>query len=74
VIGVLESGAWRGTASRPTAWPPTWPGAWKASRGSLHVPAAGQHRVLQMPPATIDRLRERGWHFYTFIGCGGAPA
>lgn len=27
---------------------------------------------VAMPPALLDGLRERGWHFYTFIGTGQA--
>lgn len=27
---------------------------------------------VSMPPALLDGLRERGWHFYTFIGTGQA--
>ena len=27
---------------------------------------------LKLPSAVAERLRERGWQFYTFIGAGGA--
>ena len=27
---------------------------------------------VEMPPAMISGLHERGWHFYIFIGQGGA--
>jgi threonine aldolase len=27
---------------------------------------------LQMAPEALDALRALGWHFYTFIGSGGA--
>jgi threonine aldolase len=26
---------------------------------------------VELPPAVIQALRERGWRFYTFIGVGG---
>jgi threonine aldolase len=27
---------------------------------------------VQMPEKVLDALRQKGWHFYTFIGVGGA--
>jgi threonine aldolase len=38
---------------------------------SLMFPVQANGVFLNMAPAAIDRLRERGWRFYTFIG-GGA--
>ena len=27
---------------------------------------------MKMPEAAIESLHQKGWHFYTFIGLGGA--
>jgi len=38
----------------------------------LVAPTEANAVFAKLPPQTTERLRERGWHFYTFIGTGGA--
>ena len=35
-------------------------------------PCQANSVFLEMSPVMIEGLRRRGWHFYTFIGSGGA--
>ena len=35
-------------------------------------PSQANSVFLEMAPAALEALRGRGWHFYTFIGSGGA--
>jgi threonine aldolase len=39
---------------------------------SLMFPPQANSVFVQMPPKIIDQLHALGWHFYTFIGVGGA--
>jgi threonine aldolase len=39
---------------------------------TIMFPCETNSVFVEMPPPMIDGLRQRGWHFYTFIGVGGA--
>lgn len=39
---------------------------------SLMFPRQANSVFVTMPPAVIDLMHNKGWHFYTFIGVGGA--
>ncbi|MEM9904701.1 MAG: low specificity L-threonine aldolase [Cyanobacteria bacterium P01_D01_bin.44] len=72
-LGLLETGAWL-------------PNAAHANRCAAHLeeqltalpelkfisPRQANGVFVEMPPALIEALHQRGWHFYTFIGVGGA--
>jgi threonine aldolase len=72
-IGTLESGAWLRHAAHANAM------ARKLADGIASVPGIrimfpcqANAVFLEMPPAQVAALHARGWHFYTFIGSGGA--
>lgn len=72
-IGVLESGAWLRNASQANR-----AAASLARRVSdlpgvkFMFPPQANSVFLELPPKAIEQLHEKGWHFYNFIGCGGA--
>ncbi len=39
---------------------------------TLKFPVEANAVFVDMPPAVIEKLHAEGWHFYTFIGGGGA--
>ena len=39
---------------------------------SILFPQQANAVFLEMPPTMVEGLHDRGWHFYTFIGTGGA--
>lgn len=38
----------------------------------LMFPRQANSVFVEMPPHVLDHLHQQGWHFYTFIGAGGA--
>ncbi len=71
--GVLETRAWLRHAAHANAM------ATRLERGLRHVPGVrvmfpvqANAVFVEMPPAALNQLRDRGWQFYTFIGVGGA--
>jgi threonine aldolase len=36
------------------------------------LPRQANAVFVKMPPALVERLKRKGWHFYMFIGAGGA--
>ena len=72
-IGMLESGAWLRNAAHANSCArllekelATVPGV------RLMFPCQANSVFVEMQPAMVDELHRRGWHFYTFIGSGGA--
>lgn len=72
-IGMLESGAWLRNAAHANSCARmlekelvTVPGV------RVMFPCQANSVFVEMPPAMVDEVRRRGWHFYTFIGSGGA--
>ena len=72
-IGTLESGAWlrhaahaNNCARRLEQELLTVPGI------RVMFPSQANSVFLEMPTALIESLHNLGWHFYTFIGSGGA--
>lgn len=70
-VGMLESGAWlrnarhaNASAARLAAKVENLPGV------KLTFPVEANAVFLAAPPSVLDALRERGWHFHTFIGDG----
>jgi len=39
---------------------------------SIMFPQQANSVFVEMPPPVIEHLHKQGWHFYTFIGAGGA--
>jgi threonine aldolase len=71
-IGLLESGAWLRNAQHGNACAHLLAAQVEELRGvRLMFPVQANAVFLEAAPEVLDRLRARGWRFYTFIG-GGA--
>ena len=71
-VGMLESGAWLGNARHANACARRFSEAVAGIPGVYALfPVEANAVFLAMPAAMMERLRARGWRFYTFIG-GGA--
>jgi threonine aldolase len=71
--GMLASGAWLERAAHANRCAARLAEKIAAIPGvSLKFPCQANSVFIEMEPARLDRLKERGWHFYTFIGAGGA--
>ena len=72
-VGLLETGAWLRNASHANAC-----AAYLAEQLAVlpELSFTSEHQAnslfVQMPLSLIEALYRRGWHFYTFIGDGGA--
>lgn len=72
-VGLLESGAWLENARRANAAAAYLEQKLATIPGVEFLSTRQVNSVfLMLPPVVADRLRERGWQFYTFIGAGGA--
>jgi threonine aldolase len=72
-IGVLENDVWLKHAAHANASARLLEQQLKSIPGvSVKHPCQANSVFLEMPPATIAALHDRGWHFYTFIGSGNA--
>lgn len=72
-VGMLETGAWLDHARHANQC------AARLARELIQIesvrllqPVEANAVFVEMPESWINRLRLRGWHFYTFIGSGGA--
>ncbi|MBI4581738.1 MAG: low specificity L-threonine aldolase [Planctomycetes bacterium] len=72
-VGVLESGAWLANAQRANRAAADLAARLRQIPGvKLLFPPQANSVFVELPAAAVDALHRRGWHFYTFIGCGGA--
>lgn len=72
-IGTLESGAWLRHAAHANASARKLEKELQSIAGiRVMFPCQANSVFLEMPPTLMEALRNRGWHFYTFIGSGGA--
>lgn len=72
-VGLLESGAWLKNAAQANAAAAHLEAQLARIPGIEFLSRRQVNSVfLKLPPAVAERLRERGWQFYTFIGAGGA--
>ncbi len=71
--GMLETGAWLRRAEQANRCAALMARELAAIPGvTLMFPAQANSVFVQMPSQMIERLHALDWHFYTFIGCGGA--
>jgi threonine aldolase len=71
-VGLLSGGAWLANARHGNAMAQRLAAGVKDVPGiELMFPVEANAVFLRAPDALLDRLRARGWRFYTFIG-GGA--
>ena len=72
-IGMLENGAWLHNAAHANNCALQLAEGLQGIPGvTLAHPCQANAVFLQLPPAVADGLRAKGWHFYSFIGTGGA--
>jgi threonine aldolase len=72
-VGMLEDGAWLRHARHANDMADLLHGLVAAVPGvEVRHPRQANSVFLAIPPAARDTLHGRGWHFYDFIGWGGA--
>jgi len=71
--GILADGAWLRRATHANAMAALLEGKLSTIGGvRLKFPRQANSVFIEMAPASLEQLRKLGWHFYTFIGAGGA--
>jgi threonine aldolase len=71
-LGILENGAWLRHAAHANAMAQRLSAAIERVAGArLIAPTEANGVFAHLPPAVIAGLRERGWHFYVFVGDTG---
>ncbi|MBT0653880.1 threonine aldolase family protein [Geomobilimonas luticola] len=72
-IGMLENGAWLRNASHANNCARQLADGLKGIPGiTLAHPCQANAVFLELSPPIAEGLHSRGWHFYSFIGTGGA--
>lgn len=72
-LGVLKTGAWLRYAAHANQCAAQLEEALRTiPEVQILFPRQANSVFLNMPPALIHAIHERGWHLYTFIGVGGA--
>jgi threonine aldolase len=72
-LGVLKTGAWLRHAEHSNRCAAMLEkGLREIDEVEILLPRQANSVFVKIPPAAIDCLHARGWHFYTFIGLGGA--
>lgn len=72
-IGMLESDAWLTRAGHANACAALLEARLREIPGvGIRFPRQANSVFADFPPEVAAGLRERGWHFYSFIGSGGA--
>jgi threonine aldolase len=72
-VGMLEDGAWIRHAAHANRCAREIEKAAATIAGvRVMFPCQANSVFLEMPTAMAEGLRQRGWHFYSFIGSGGA--
>lgn len=72
-VGMLEDGAWLRHARHANHCAALLEEKLRGAPGlEMIAPRQANAVFVNMPEELIKALHERGWHFYTFIGAGGA--
>lgn len=72
-LGMLENSSWLRHASHANLMARRLAGAMSKVRGvELLYPTEANAVFAALPKSCHERLAEKGWHYYTFIGKGGA--
>jgi threonine aldolase len=72
-LGLLETGAWLRNAQHANDCAAYLEEKLLAIGGiDFLFPRQANAVFVKMPESVLERLREKGWQFYTFIGVGGA--
>jgi len=71
-VGLLEGGAWLEHARHANACALRLEAGLREVEGiEIVAPTQANAVFAQLPASVLEGLRQRGWHFYTFIGSGG---
>ena len=71
-VGLLEGGAWLDHARHANACALRLEAGLREVEGiEIVAPTQANAVFAQLPASVLEGLRQRGWHFYTFIGSGG---
>ncbi|PSN10609.1 threonine aldolase [filamentous cyanobacterium CCP5] len=70
-LGLLETGAWLRNAEHANRMAAYLEDQLRGLGLSLMFPRQANGVFVEMPEPAIERMREKGWLFYTFIGVGG---
>jgi len=71
-VGLLQDGAWLRHATHANEMAKLLEQRLRDVRGIKQLyPTEANSVFVEMPPKLINRLRNEGWQFYTFIGTGG---
>lgn len=72
-LGILEDDIWLQHARHANAMAQRLAaGLQGIAAARLMFPVESNGVFCELPPVLLERLRTRGWRFYTFIGAGGA--
>lgn len=72
-LGILEGDVWLQHARHANAMAQRLAASLQGIPATrLMFPVESNGVFCELPPALLERLRARGWRFYTFIGAGGA--
>jgi threonine aldolase len=72
-IGMLQDGAWLRHAAHANACAARLAaGLTKIDGVTLTAPTEANGVFATLPQSVVERVRDKGWRFYTFIGTGGA--
>lgn len=72
-LGVLKTGAWLRYAKHANDCAAELERQVRAiTEIEIMFPREANSVFVKMPEAAIESIHEKGWHFYTFIGVGGA--
>lgn len=69
-VGMLESGAWLRNAENANLRAARLEAACRELGAKLIATRQANAVFLQLPERSAQKLRDRGWRFYTFIGAG----
>jgi len=72
-VGMLKTGAWLRNAEHANRHAELLAQKLREiPEAEIVMPRQANSVFVKLPPQAADRLAAKGWHFYTFIGAGGA--
>lgn len=72
-LGILETGAWLENAKHANRQAEKLEAMLRQIQGiTIMFPRQANSVFVQMPETALQKLKDAGWRFYTFIGVGGA--
>jgi len=72
-VGLLKNNVWLNNARHAnTCARELYEALRNIEEVQILFPCEANAVFVQLPPSALDALQKKGWHFYTFIGAGGA--